>query len=441
MRAHALTLLLVGLTGCATVRFALDFGKQVEVARALAAIDGTIETEAAPEGPLVVVVGKAVGPEAPLVGVDSFVRTRPGRFRFNVPPGRYQLGAYEDRNANGKLDPGERTRGVSSGPVHEVEAGDVVHEDILLARDATSPPGLTEPVDVLGLVARTPREQAGFSLWTWSVQGEVCRDLMDPRFGADAGTRGLWQVMDFLMAGDAGVYFLAPYDRARVPVLFVHGIGGNPQEFAALIESLDTERFQPWFYFYPSGFALDDLSMHLATLLERLRIEHGFDELAIVAHSMGGLVSRGAILKYAAESGRQDDVRLFVTISTPWGGQPQAESASGAPIELPPVFTDMSPSSDYLRWLFYEGDARRRLAPETEFHMLFGFRMAKSGSVANDGTVTVASEARLEAQAEATSVRALDAGHVDILSAEPTIERVQQLLSARFRRLGAPWSS
>jgi pimeloyl-ACP methyl ester carboxylesterase len=420
------------ITGCETIQLALGFKKQVAKAAAYATIEGSIDTEAPAEGPLVVVVGETI--DESLRGVDSFVRSRPGAFVFQVPAGRYQLGAYEDRNRNGLLDPGERTRDVRNGPVLEVGPGERAREDILLARDATSPPELTEPMDVLGVVARTPREQLGFSLWAFSAQGEICEDLMDPRFGRKAGTRGLWQVMDFLTDGLAGIYFLEPYDPERVPVLFVHGIGGNPQEFAPLMESLDASRFQPWFYFYPSGFELTNLANHLAGLLERLHVRHDFDELAVIAHSMGGLVSRAMILKWAEESGR-DDVRLFVSISTPWGGQPQAERAADAPLELPPVFQNMSPSSDFLRLLFLDdGDppSPRPLPPATEFHMIFGFRMAGSSRTADDGIATVASQARYEAQEQATSVRALDLGHVDILESTITLERVNRLLRARF---------
>jgi hypothetical protein len=333
-----------------------------------------------------------------------------------VAPGRYQLGAYEDRNQNRHLDPGERMRPPSAGAPHSVGPGEVAREDLVLAQGATTPPELTESTDIRGLVARTPREQQEFSLWAWSVQGEICDDLRDARFGQASADRGLWRIMDFLNEGLAGIYFLAPYDAKRVPVLFVHGIAGTPQQFLPLIASLDTERFQPWFYFYPSGFSLDRIADHLSTLLKRLQVEHGFDELAIVAHSAGGLVSRAAILDYERETERED-VRLFLTIATPWGGQARAARAAGARVEMPRSFQDMSPSSDFLRRLFYEDEAQRnarRLGSSVEFHMLFGFRMRS-----RRGTRTMESS-RWQPDASGPGagedVR-LDAGHVEIQDA------------------------
>jgi len=71
-----------------------------------------------------------------------------------------------------------------------------------------------------------------------------------------------------------------------------------------LARSLDAERFQPWFYFYPSGAPLDEVSDYLARSLAQLEVAHGFEALAIVAHSAGGLVARGALLEQAHPTGR-----------------------------------------------------------------------------------------------------------------------------------------
>jgi pimeloyl-ACP methyl ester carboxylesterase len=429
----ALAIASVSATGCTMLQRVLGFERQLARAGQIARIEGRVETEAPSEGPLVVVLGRVVEGE-PLVGVDSFIRVRPGSYAFPVAPGRYQVGAYEDRNRNGLLDPGERTALVSEAPVLEVGLGEEASHDVWLAEDATTPPTLTEPINVLDLVARTPREQEQFSLWAWSAVGEICPDLQDPAFGAESGQRGLWEIVDFLNEGLAGIYFLEPFDPDRVPVLFVHGMSGHPQEFTALIDSLDRTRFQPWFLFYPSGFGLHGIARYAATLLERLHVEHDFDELAIVAHSMGGLVARGAILEYARETDR-DDVRLLVTLSTPWGGSESAARSANSRVELPPAIADMRPTSDFLRWLFYQDEQAtepRRLPEQVEFHMLFGFRMNGSSSQANDGSVTVASQARLEAQEQAASVRAFDRRHVEILGSEEPVTRVNQLLAERF---------
>jgi hypothetical protein len=68
-----------------------------------------------------------------------------------------------------------------------------------------------------------------------------------------------------------GLFFLEPYDPDRTPVLFVHGSGGNPQEFTELIGALDGKRFQPWIAQYPSALRLEEVADTLAYGLESLQ--------------------------------------------------------------------------------------------------------------------------------------------------------------------------
>jgi hypothetical protein len=64
--------------------------------------------------------------------------------------------------------------------------------------------------------------------------------------------------------------------------------------------------------------------------------------------------------------------------------------------------------------------------------MLFGFRMSGRRRLADDGTVSVASQVRPEAQEQAATMRALDQGHVEILHSPEARERLNFLLAQRF---------
>jgi pimeloyl-ACP methyl ester carboxylesterase len=423
----------MALSGCRTLTRLTGVEEQLAQGRALAFIEGRVETSQPADGTLVVLlVRPATSPGEDAIGVDTFVRVRPGEFGFLVSPGRYQLGAYLDRNQNKLLDVDEPVLDLGKHLVLEVAAGEEVRQDLVIPIDARIP-GLAASFDVFGYI-RSPEEQQAYSLWALSAQGAVCEDLDDDSFGPDAAQSGLWEMADFVANGNAGVYFLEPYDPKRIPVLFVHGIIGYPQQFSTLFDSIDRERFQPWFYFYPSGYDLEGLSSHLATLLERLQVKHGFDRMAIVAHSMGGLVSRGAIFRYQEETERED-LELFVSIATPWGGDTNAGLADTAPVTMPLSFKDMNPESEYLRWAFYEGEkheTQRHLPEHLAYHMIVGFRMRGLGSVADDGTVTLASQARLQVQQEAQTIRAFDYGHVDILHSPEVVWRLGRLLESHF---------
>lgn len=429
------SLIFVGLgSGCTMMRDVLGVKDQIARSQSMARVHGQVDVEGGATGTLVVVIGVPAENEGDEIkGIDSYVRVRAGSYAFPVSPGRYVVGAYEDRNRNGLLDPNELVKRLRDAPKFNIEAGEVKSVDIHLAR-SDSASELTEPIDVFEILERSLEEQSEFSLWAWSKKGEFCSDLGDDDFGPEAGRRGLWKFRDFLIEGLAGIYFLEEYDPDRIPVLFVHGIAGYPQEFKTLIDELDREQFQPWFYYYPSGYSLDGISNHLSVLLERVQIENDFDKMAIVAHSMGGLVARGAILKYQHET-HQRDIRLFVSISTPWGGDANAGKAEEARIELPPSLSDMNPDGEYLRWIFWEDDERTRphkLGPETDFHMIFGFGMRRSGPIANDGKVRVSSQTRAEARDRALSRWPYDYDHRDILSAPEVVHRLNLILDKRF---------
>lgn len=60
-------------------------------------------------------------------------------------------------------------------------------------------------------------------------------------------------------ADTAGLTQLQPYDPARTPVVFVHGLQETPASWAPMVNSLRDDpwiikNYQFWFYSYPSGY-------------------------------------------------------------------------------------------------------------------------------------------------------------------------------------------
>jgi len=104
--------------------------------------------------------------------------------------------------------------------------------------------------------------------------------------------------------GKRGLYMLEPYDPDRIPVLMVHGLWSSPMTWMDMFNDLRSfpeirERYQFWFYLYPSGQPFWISATQLRTDLVAMRDafdpgrRHGpMDEMVLVGHSMGGLVSR-----------------------------------------------------------------------------------------------------------------------------------------------------
>lgn len=107
-----------------------------------------------------------------------------------------------------------------------------------------------------------------------------------------------------LADGIHGMYMLAPYDPTKIPVVMVHGIWSSPVTWAHMFNDLRAipeihENYQFWFYAYPTGqpfwISAQQMREDLATI--RSELDPGMDspaldDMILVGHSMGGLVSQ-----------------------------------------------------------------------------------------------------------------------------------------------------
>jgi pimeloyl-ACP methyl ester carboxylesterase len=101
-----------------------------------------------------------------------------------------------------------------------------------------------------------------------------------------------------------GLYMLEPYDPDRIPVLMVHGLWSSPLTWMDMFNDLRSfpeirERYQFWFYLYPSGQPFWNSATQLRGDLAAMRQafdpggrDQAIDQMVLVGHSMGGLVSR-----------------------------------------------------------------------------------------------------------------------------------------------------
>jgi pimeloyl-ACP methyl ester carboxylesterase len=102
----------------------------------------------------------------------------------------------------------------------------------------------------------------------------------------------------------SGLYMLEPYRADRIPVVMVHGLWSSPVTWMEMFNDLRSDPavrqyYQFWFYLYPSGqpFWLSAAKMredlaHMRTTLDPLRAAPALDQMVLVGHSMGGLVSK-----------------------------------------------------------------------------------------------------------------------------------------------------
>jgi pimeloyl-ACP methyl ester carboxylesterase len=109
---------------------------------------------------------------------------------------------------------------------------------------------------------------------------------------------------DFGNKQNRGVRMFSPYDRERIPVVFVHGTASGPWRWAEMINRLQSDptthaRYQFWIFQFNSGnpipFSAGLLREELIDLVAELDPE-GNDEnlrsMVVVGHSQGGLLAK-----------------------------------------------------------------------------------------------------------------------------------------------------
>ncbi len=110
-----------------------------------------------------------------------------------------------------------------------------------------------------------------------------------------------------------GIYMLEPYDPNRIPVVMVHGLWSSPLTWMPMFNDLRSfqelrRNYQFWFYQYPTGqpFWISATQMRsdlfeLRRTLDPSMSDPLLDQMVLVGHSMGGLVSRMQTLESGEE--------------------------------------------------------------------------------------------------------------------------------------------
>jgi alpha-beta hydrolase superfamily lysophospholipase len=344
---------------------------------------------------------------------------RPGRFAFMVRPGSFRIAAFRD-DAGG-IPPADLGQWAFPRPADtlHVESGQALTGVVL------APGGDWAAVHARGFRAATTL--AALRSAPAQRQVGVVVSLSDSRFGSEAGKSAYWRPWVFAERYGWGLFLLQPWDPAKIPVLFVHGARGYPQEWERLAAGLDRTRYQPVMFQYPSGMRLQPVVDGLVDMLEELHETFAFRELVIVAHSMGGLVARKAISRGTTGTWT-DTVRLLVTISTPWAGIDGADRARKESAFAVPSWVDVASGSEFVRSVH-----ATPLPPGVRSALFFGYDRGHTilPGESSDRTVPLRSQLDPEAQAEASVLRGFDEDHESILTSDAVAAELSRLILAR----------
>lgn len=345
---------------------------------------------------------------------DYTVLPEPGPYLLYVPEGMYSILVFVDLNEDFICEQNEFLGQHENHETIKLTAGQVVGGlDVVISSTRIKP--FDSPVELkFSRGQYRPR----------SLEDGGTVHLDDEIFSRKYGSIGLWTPSKFIQAVGVDIYSLDRFDKTKTPILFVHGSGGTPRDWEFIVNGIDRGRYQSWFFYYPSGLRLKTLSDLLHEKLNALYNKYKFHELCITAHSMGGLIVRSLIESHEFDT-RGCHLRLFVSISTPWGGIDRARLAKEHILfALPPSWKDLASGSEFIDNLF-----QRRIPPKVNFYLFFGYKgdsLLLKG--ADDGSVALKSQLDFRAQLEATRSYGFNENHVSILFSKEVSKRYSEVL-------------
>ena len=140
----------------------------------------------------------------------------------------------------------------------------------------------------------------------------------------------LWQgLMGALRVSDhmktTGLYMLQPYDRERIPLIFVHGLISTPRMWRNVINEIEMDpalraRYQCWVFSYPTGNPPLYSAMRLREELAKIQQRYpDSKDMVLVGHSMGGILSRTQVTTVDRNAwdviGKDKASRFFANVS------------------------------------------------------------------------------------------------------------------------------
>jgi len=270
-----------------------------------------------------------------------------------------------------------------------------------------------------------PSDAKLFSGATFKVATGQKTNFKHYEFSREYGNFALWQPFEAFRKYGIGVYFMNDFDPQKIPILCVYGMGGFASDWKTLFNSIDTSKFQPWFYQYPSGYSIDASAKALNIIMKKIRDKYKFKQLYILAHSMGGLVAEKFIQLSRPSKKLDHFITLFITISTPWAGDKDAEWGQKAPATIP-CWNDIVPSSAFIKSL-NAADLN-----EIPYYLLFTYKGdRKPFRINNDTTISIASQLKMDFQLKAKKIYGFNDHHAAILKDDKAISIINSILNTK----------
>lgn len=340
-------------------------------------------------------------------------------FYMLVPNGSYTLLAFSDTNGDFAYQAGEPAARIAAPGINwfrDMEGAVRVDYDALAVQavELSADTQLEQDLDLSLSASRADSKAAQnfLRLVTWD----------DPAFSAENMELGMWQPGAFEAQVGFGLYVLDTFDPARPSIVLVHGINDTPRIFMSMVDAIPDD-YQVLLFHYASSFPLEYTSYALNEYLDELLRRHAPPRVDVMAHSMGGLVSKGMI--YQADDDLRSEMHTFISLASPYGGHNAAAAGLKWSPVIAPVWWAMAPGSSYLTTI-----DTLDLTAGPEHHLVYTFSHETGGERAeDDGVVTVESQLADSAQRNAGAIYGVADNHVGVMHNACVAALVNRILS------------
>lgn len=402
------TVFITLLSGCSL----LSLQQQVETIYGSKVLVGTVvDLQPARKSQVIVAAYSKIGSKRNIEHYTLLHETGP--YELMVPTGEYFIFAFKDLNNDYIYQANEPSGQYSSEVVVITTPGGVLLNLDIVIPEQKNRSSIDFPHDTSVLGNSPPKSHS-------SAPGAIM-EVTDPLFSEENAVKGYWNPLDFFHEIGGNIYFREPYDPSKIPVLFVHGAVGTPKNWHYLLSTLDHELYQPWYFYYPTGPSIKSMADLLFWKISNLHLKYRFPKMYIVAHSMGGLVVRSLLVDYGQHL---PPIKKFISISTPWSGDPLSEVGVKYSPGVIPAWKDMGRESEFVQSIY-----RKPLPKGLDFFLFFGHDGNRNPfRDNNDRVVTLSSQLDPRVQNEASMVYGFNEDHTSILVSDKVASLLNTIL-------------
>jgi pimeloyl-ACP methyl ester carboxylesterase len=192
------------------------------------------------------------------------------------------------------------------------------------------PTGLGRPPALLELHDPLRYDDAAFSGYAVPLAADLTTPLVYQVTGSDLDRLTYLGLFDPQREQHkTGLFLTHPYEPGKIPVVLIHGLWSSPKTWTRVINDLRADplirdRYQFWTFQYPTGNPFIHCAAQLRQALAEVRTafdpgaqDPAFDQMVLVGHSMGGLITKTMIARSEDRVWRLISPRPFDELKAP----------------------------------------------------------------------------------------------------------------------------